>query len=54
MCVSGRVAVSRRSLALPTTAGMSLSLPLGCSPAHMLGMILPVLASFVLVSVTVI
>jgi len=38
-CDSGRVSmVSRRSLALPTAPGMSLSLPLQCGPAHMLGM----------------
>lgn len=36
--VSGRVSVPRRSLALPTSAGMSLSLPLQSGPAHMLGM----------------
>ena len=40
---SGRVGVSRRSLALPSAPGMSLSLPLQCGPAHMLGMSLPVL-----------
>ena len=37
VCVSGRIPISRRSLALPTAPGMSLSLPAQCGPAHMLG-----------------